>query len=402
MVTLTFNGKPFDPEDFTDAVMQAAVDQIKEHLRELIAPVRNPATGEFPVVLITGSTLETIAARVEGSADLLALVQERLDPDDMSRTTFVEVERSAPPRAFLSFAWEDHALAERIAQSLQANGIETWWADWEIKAGDSLRQKIDEGLSKCTVFLVLLTPEAIKKSWVNQEMDAGLMCKVEAQARFIALRSNLSHSELPPLLKGTLSPALEDFDRDIRQLINDIHGISRKPLLGPLPAVVRAQENSGYSAAATVIAGIFIARTKNGRQGDPLLTVHQLCDKASLSEEDVEDALYELGDMVEGGHGSVLPKSQLFVTFDKYFTAWDPAADGLTVAVDLINDPCFPREPQSIAERYGWEPHRLNSALGYLDGRNLIHSITCWGMEPWSAAHIEKNDETRRFVKSRL
>ena len=32
MFTLTFNGKPFDPDDFHDALVDAAVNKIKEHL----------------------------------------------------------------------------------------------------------------------------------------------------------------------------------------------------------------------------------------------------------------------------------------------------------------------------------------------------------------------------------
>jgi len=29
MFTLTFNGKPFDPDDFHDALMEAALDKVK-------------------------------------------------------------------------------------------------------------------------------------------------------------------------------------------------------------------------------------------------------------------------------------------------------------------------------------------------------------------------------------
>ena len=73
------------------------------------------------------------------------------------------------PRVFLSYTSDDIELARRIAESLHGNGIDTWWDKWRISTGDSLRQKIDEGLSGCTHFLVLLTPQSIDKPWVNQE-----------------------------------------------------------------------------------------------------------------------------------------------------------------------------------------------------------------------------------------
>lgn len=154
MFTLTMNGKPFDPDDFEKVIMEAAANRVKDHLHEQISSIRNPGTGEFPVVQVTGTTLEDISARVEGSRELLQLVRERLGPDDLDRVALIETKSLGGPKAFLSFGWEDRDLAKAVAEALQANGIETWWAEWEIRAGDSLRQKIDEGLSNCTVFLV--------------------------------------------------------------------------------------------------------------------------------------------------------------------------------------------------------------------------------------------------------
>ncbi len=38
------------------------------------------------------------------------------------------------PKVFLSFAFEDMALAGKIANTLQESGIDTWWAEWCITA----------------------------------------------------------------------------------------------------------------------------------------------------------------------------------------------------------------------------------------------------------------------------
>jgi hypothetical protein len=45
----------------------------------------------------------------------------------------IETASGTAPNAFLSFAWEDHETAKATAEALQANGIETWWAEWEIR-----------------------------------------------------------------------------------------------------------------------------------------------------------------------------------------------------------------------------------------------------------------------------
>lgn len=401
MFKLTMNGKPFDPDDFAKALTEAATNKVKEHLHEQLSSIRHPETGEFPVVQVIGSGLEDLSARVEGSADLLQLVRERVGPDDLAKITLIETKPARVQKAFLSFGWEDRELAKAVAEALQANGIDTWWAEWEIRAGESLRQKIDEGLKNCTVFLVLLTPESIKKPWVNQEMDAGLIRKIEEQARFIALRKNLPTSDLPPLLRGMLSPELRDFENDMRQLIADIHGISRKPALGPAPPAVEQQVNTGYSPAATAVAKLFVERTQHALHWDPLISVQEIAEMTAISDDDVSDALHELRSMVENHVGSIVPLPKLFVTFDKHFKDWDPAADALRVAADFVNDPEFPGDPAEIAARYGWEPRRLNPALSYLINRKLLHSVTVLSMGSWVAIHLEKTDATRRFVKSR-
>jgi hypothetical protein len=401
VLKLTMNGKPFDPDEFSRIITEATVQKVKEHFQEQVGSIRHPETGEFPVVQVIGSELGDLSIKVEGSAPLLTIVRERISPEDLEKITFIESTPTGPPKAFLSYGWEDRELAKGIAEALQANGIETWWAEWEIRPGDSLRQKIDEGLRSCTVFLALLTPKSVTKPWVNQEMDAGLVRKIEEQARFIPVRKNLPLSALPPLIRGMLSPELQEFDKDIQQLIADIHGVSRKPALGPAPSVAEREVNTGYSPAATAVAKLFVERTDHGLHWDPLISIQGIAEMTGLSDDDVSDALYELRNMVEDHQGSIVPLPEIFVTFDKHFKEWDPAADALRLAADFVNDASFPENPDQIAERYGWKPRRLNPALSYLMNRKLIDSVSVMAMGPWVAIHFRKTDGTRRFVKSR-
>ena len=178
---------------------------------------------------------------------------------------------------------------------------------------------------------------------------------------------------MPPLLKGMLSPQIDDFDEDVRQLVNDIHGISRKPLLGPSP-LAAAAPSTGYSAAATTVAKVFVESSTTAVFADPQLTVADLMERTSLSEHDVRDALHELRAVFTVSFDRALPRDELFVIFDKHFTPWDPAADALRLAADLVNDASFPGTTKDIADQYGWLPRRLNPAIAYLINRELIRA----------------------------
>ncbi len=159
---------------------RAAAKEAAQRLHDQLSAIRLPDTDEFPTVVAITESLKQIDIRAEGSPTLLALIRERMSEEDLQFVTLKETRKT--PSAFLSYAWEDADLARRIANALQANGVETWWAEWSIQPGDSFRQMIDRGLSQCTHFLVLLTPHSISKPWVNMEIDSGLIRKIESQA----------------------------------------------------------------------------------------------------------------------------------------------------------------------------------------------------------------------------
>jgi hypothetical protein len=78
-----------------------------------------------------------------------------------------------------------------LASDLEQRGISTFYSDWEIGPGDSIRQKIDEGLTRCTHFVAVLSPRSIDKPWVRAELDAGLVLKIKGAAKLIPLRLGL-------------------------------------------------------------------------------------------------------------------------------------------------------------------------------------------------------------------
>ena len=386
--------------DFAKELMATAVKQVASEMRERLSAIRHPDTGEFPTVVVRGEALDDMSFLVEGSPELLAIVRERLSPEDLQFVQLGETEKPSLPRGFLSYAFDDRAVAEAVAKGLQGQGIDTWWAEWEMQAGDSLRQKIDEGLANCTHFVVLLTPTALTKPWVNLEMDAGLVGRIQRRCRFIPLRHGLKPDALPPLLSGMVSPEVDAAGNNLQQLVNDIHGVTRKPSLGPAPAAVQAPA-TGYSAAATAIAKVFVMTTEHGTFADPQKTTEQLAADTGLSEDDVTDALHEIRHLAKSEYGLVLVKPELFASFDKFWMDWDPAVDALQLAADLVNDPNFPKEPQAIATRYLWSPRRLNPALAYLRTRDAVEIYEALGSGPFIGVGIDRKDGTRRFVRSR-
>lgn len=78
---------------------------------------------------------------------------------------------------FISHASEDKdKIARPLANILTEKGLKVWLDEAELKIGDSLREKIDDGLSKSQFGTVILSPDFFSKKWTNSELN-GLFAK---------------------------------------------------------------------------------------------------------------------------------------------------------------------------------------------------------------------------------
>jgi hypothetical protein len=85
-------------------------------------------------------------------------------------------------KVFISHSSTDKPFVERLARDLlSGEGIDAWLDKWEIRPGDRIPDKLEEGLSSANVFLLILSPESVKSQWVSYEKDAWLTAQVEEE-----------------------------------------------------------------------------------------------------------------------------------------------------------------------------------------------------------------------------
>ena len=86
---------------------------------------------------------------------------------------------------FISHASEDKDdFVRPLVHALVEEGLQVWFDEFELHIGDSLRQKIDEGLRRSRYGLVVFSPTFFEKHWTQYEMD-GLIAKQMAGERVI-------------------------------------------------------------------------------------------------------------------------------------------------------------------------------------------------------------------------
>ena len=216
-----------------------AFDMAEDKIHGLAASIVDPETSKHPVVRVRRVGDQGLTVHTEGSEAYAALLSGLLVKEEVLKSVSVQEEKSV----YFAHASEDKPVARSIVNALMDNGIKVWFDDWEIRAGDSLRRKMEEGLERCTHFVVLLTRKSIKKPWVQEEIDAGLVRKIEQKGKFIGIRYGLEVDDLSPFLKASLVPHVDPNEPEtIKRLINDIHEVGLKPDVGRHPHYVRTAQ----------------------------------------------------------------------------------------------------------------------------------------------------------------
>ncbi len=69
------------------------------------------------------------------------------------------MESGSPKAVFLSYAREDTAAAQRIAEALRSHGVEVWFDQSELRGGDAWDQKIRRQIRECALFLPVISTQ---------------------------------------------------------------------------------------------------------------------------------------------------------------------------------------------------------------------------------------------------
>jgi len=104
---------------------------------------------------------------------------------------------------FLSHSSKDKPVVRPVAERLRANGLRVWFDEWQIKPGDSIPAKIEDGLEHSRVLVLCMSAQAFGSDWA--QLEAGtyrFRDPLNKQRRFIPLRLD----EAP--IKGSLSQFL--------------------------------------------------------------------------------------------------------------------------------------------------------------------------------------------------
>lgn len=102
---------------------------------------------------------------------------------------------------FLSHNKADKPFVRQLAADLEHQGFGYWLDEAEIKVGESLIEKIRDGIDTNAYVAVILSPDSIASPWVQREVDVAMNQEIRGR-RVKVLPIMFRECELPGFLLG--------------------------------------------------------------------------------------------------------------------------------------------------------------------------------------------------------
>jgi hypothetical protein len=121
-------------------------------------------------------------------------------------------------RAFLSHSSADKLLSTTIYRKLRDEAVAVWFDQLELRPGDSLLKKIDEGISTSDFLLALVTDNSKHSAWVDKEIAIALTQEINGKGpRVIPLL--LKGCEIPTILADKYHVEVDEHADGVREVI---------------------------------------------------------------------------------------------------------------------------------------------------------------------------------------
>ena len=125
--------------------------------------------------------------------------------------------------AFISHSAKDKSFVRKLAADLVASDVRIWLDEQRILVGDSIPEKIAQGLAESDFFLIVVSENSVGSEWVKKELNAALVNEIERR-KVVVLPIKLDGAKMPGSIvdkkyadfSGSYSVGLEDLLKSIK------------------------------------------------------------------------------------------------------------------------------------------------------------------------------------------
>jgi len=132
--------------------------------------------------------------------------------------------RNTPYDFFISHASADkEEFVDGLVDRASAAGLDVWYDQNALIWGDSIRQKIDDGLRRSYFGVVVLSPNFFERPWTQYELDAIVQRDLSGSGRLLPIWHRLTQDDVAqhaPSLAGRLALPTSSYSTD--QIVSEL------------------------------------------------------------------------------------------------------------------------------------------------------------------------------------
>ncbi len=127
------------------------------------------------------------------------------------------------PIVFLCHSSNDKPFVRTLAERLRSDRIDIWLDELEISVGESIHEKVNEGLKTSDFFVVVLSRASVRSRWVREELSSASSMEKYDKAGVFVLPLLLEDCDVPPLLRDRKYAAfIDSFESGYHDLLDAI------------------------------------------------------------------------------------------------------------------------------------------------------------------------------------
>jgi hypothetical protein len=140
---------------------------------------------------------------------------------------------------FISYSHADKEKIDLIAGHLLRKRASVWIDRWELKAGDSIINRVQEAVEGSSALLIMLSKASVESEWCKKELTAGLFRELD-EKRVVVIPVLLEDCKIPLFLKDKkYADFRKDFDSGMFDLLEGVAQFSN-------PDQSRLEDSEGY------------------------------------------------------------------------------------------------------------------------------------------------------------
>jgi hypothetical protein len=179
-------------------------------------------------------------------------------------------------KVFLSHSFKDKDFVRQLAADLKKASVPVWFDEFELKVGDSLNERIGNGIVESGYFAVVLSRNSVESKWVQKELNSALAYELQRKSVFV-LPILLEKCDIPAfLLDKFYADFSSNYHAGLKSLLQRVGAVNLKKVpeskreqrgrliyetyvlatyRGKYPAMLKAKSHSKQRGVAQIFPG---------------------------------------------------------------------------------------------------------------------------------------------------